>query len=207
MQLHHNDVTLHHGAYFDWSDIEANSHMKVTDVANGLASTARYAGQLDGVYNVAQHSVLVAMLLEELHPGYPQMHYAGLMHDATESLMGDVTSPLKKMLPDYQAMEARLHAAMANWFGFHPTKYSAQIRYADLLALAIEKNVLLYNRDRWACLEQAEISPSTLLELKHPLAYYLSKKWDFAEARSMFVAQYHKYYFAGAISVTQPSTI
>ncbi|WKV22056.1 hypothetical protein Phage2-1_00055 [Achromobacter phage 2-1] len=43
MMLHATDISLHSGGYFDWADIGANSHMLITDVANGLASTARYA--------------------------------------------------------------------------------------------------------------------------------------------------------------------
>lgn len=194
--LHATDISLHGGGYFDWADIGANSHMRITDVANGLASTARYAGQLDGVYNVAQHSVLVCTLLEEMYPGNRAMHYAGLMHDATESLMGDATSPMKRLMPDYQRIEAELHGHMAKWFGFHPTQWAAEIRCADLMALAIEKRVILHNHDSWKCLEDAMIEEEVSYLKRAPQAY-LSRRWGFKESRDIFMSHYEKFYHAG----------
>lgn len=198
--LHKNDVGLASGPYFDWNNIGANSHMSVYDVASGLSSTARYCGQLPYVtYNVAQHSVLVAQLLMELNPGQPQLWYAGLFHDATEALMGDITSPLKKLLPDYQRIEAELHGHMARWFGFNP-EHDPRIRYADLVALAIEKHVLLQNNDRWACLEDAGIDNLTLARLSFPLEVYLDCVWNRDESRKRFMQMYRKLVIEGPTS-------
>lgn len=201
--LHKNDVTLASGGYFDWANIGANSHMTVYDVASGLASTGRYCGQLPYVtYNVAQHSVLVARLLIEMNPDQPRLWYAGLFHDATEALMGDITSPLKKMLPDYQRIEAELHAHMARWFGFHPD-HDPAIRYADLVALAIEKHVLLQNDHRWACLEDAGIDNLTLARLELPLESYLDCVWNRDESRKRFMQMYNKLALEGRTTKSQ----
>jgi len=189
---HKDDVSLASGGYFDWTNIGANSHMSVYDVASGLSSTARYCGQLPYVtYNVAQHSVLVAQLLMELNPGQPQLWYMGLFHDATESLMGDATSPLKRLLPDYRRIENELHGHMARWFRFDPT-HDPRIRYADLVALAIEKHVLLQNGDLWACLEDAGINHLTLARLDFPLEVYLDCVWNRDESRKRFMQMYNK---------------
>lgn len=191
MSTHKTDVSLVSGRYFDWANIGANSHLQIVDVASGLASTNRYCGQIKvKPYNVAQHSVLVTQLLQEFHPDQPQLWFSGLMHDATESLMGDITSPLKRLLPDYQRIEDELHGHMARWFGFNPKK-DPRIRHADLLALAIEKHLLLQNTDVWDCLEKAGITALDLAQLKYPLSTYLPRTWDYTEARMQFLSFYH----------------
>jgi len=61
------------------------------DVAWALAHSNRYAGNA-GVYSVAQHSILVAYALPAEH----ELH--GLLHDAHEFVIGDMTRPTKMAL-------------------------------------------------------------------------------------------------------------
>lgn len=72
------------------------------DIAHGLSNTARWAGQTEHFYSVAQHSVMVSQLLP------PELRLAGLMHDASESYMGDMPSPFKKLMPSFKKLEGNL---------------------------------------------------------------------------------------------------
>jgi hypothetical protein len=61
------------------------------DVCYGLAHNNRYAGHA-GAYSVAQHSILVANALPKEYRLY------GLLHDAHEAFIGDITRPVNKAI-------------------------------------------------------------------------------------------------------------
>jgi len=82
-------IMLRSGGWFDFLD-PWNSPFTVEDIAHGLAHVCRYAGQCDGFYSVAEHSMLVADIADE-HP------LQALLHDAAEAFMGDITRPLKQL--------------------------------------------------------------------------------------------------------------
>ena len=68
----------------------------LADLAKALANLNRYTGHV-GAYTVAQHSVIVANALRD--EGYSAgVQAAGLMHDAHEAIVGDVSSPLKRAM-------------------------------------------------------------------------------------------------------------
>lgn len=111
----------------------------IQSIAHALSQNARYNGNARYFYSVAEHSVLVSLLMEELALGDP---LEGLLHDAQESILTDVPSPWKSVLPDYRALEARLEVSMREHFGLGPTK-SEGVKRADWLALFIEANALI----------------------------------------------------------------
>lgn len=108
-----------------------NDQITIRSIARGLANTCRFAGQVREFYSVAQHSVLVSNLV----PDYCAMQ--ALLHDAPEAFCHDVTTPLKRLLPDYQQIEARLWRCIAERFGI-PERLFKQVKEADAIALAIE---------------------------------------------------------------------
>jgi len=122
-------------------EFEAPTHdsFTVDDIAQGLAMLCRFAGQSCQFYSVAQHSVLVSRLVP------PEDAYAGLMHDAAEAFLGDVSKPLKGLLPDYQRIEKSVEAAIFPILEV-PTLMPASVKRADLIALATEQHRLMPDR-------------------------------------------------------------
>lgn len=112
------------------------------DIAWPLARICRFGGRLPkhgpmAFYSVADHSVLVALILREF--GEPaSVQYAGLMHDAHEALMGDIVTPVKRWLA-IEEKEAELAQAVCERFGVcgGPAAWSV-VKVADLTALYIE---------------------------------------------------------------------
>jgi 5'-deoxynucleotidase YfbR-like HD superfamily hydrolase len=122
---------------------------------------------------VAQHSVLVSTLV-------PQ-HYAleGLLHDAHEAFIGDVSTPLKMLLPDYHGVEKAVEKAVRERFGV-PWALPWAVKHADLVALATERrDFMAWNPDdTWDCLTGIEPAEEPLVP------------WGPETARREFLARY-----------------
>jgi len=89
----------------------------IGEIANSLSKLCRFTGQIPYLYTVAQHSVLCAeVALYQDNLSLDSVRWA-LLHDAAESFLGDVSSPLKSLLPEYRQLEAKHLRAMASRFG------------------------------------------------------------------------------------------
>lgn len=124
-------ITTYTGIAFNLHDPEFN----ILDIAHALSNTCRFAGHCSQFYSVAEHSVLVSRLCEELQLGDP---FAGLMHDGHEAYLSDVPSPFKQLLPDWTAIDNLLEEQMLTHFGL-PFPKEKGIKEADVLAYFIEK--------------------------------------------------------------------
>lgn len=100
------------GNHFDFErpstyDIKADDLIK--EIAYALCNIKRFTGHTN--YSVAQHSFMVSMYLPT------QDALMGLMHDAHEAYVGDVSGPLKSLLPDYRKLEEEVALALRTRFG------------------------------------------------------------------------------------------
>ena len=86
------------------------------------------------------------------------------MHDAAEAYVGDVATPLKRLIPTYGAVEERVQDAILRRFGlkFAATveeQLAQAVKHADLWALAQEKASLLPNCNHdWSCTKDIPVS-------------------------------------------------
>ena len=123
-------IILRSGIIFDLMRPE-RSRFEISDIAHSLSNQCRFGGHTPFFYSVAQHSVLVSDLLP------PELRLAGLLHDAAEAYIGDLTAPLKHLLPDYLAIEQSVERALFSAFGIdyplHP-----DVKLADRQVLAAE---------------------------------------------------------------------
>lgn len=122
-------------------------------IAHGLAHVCRFAGQARRFYSVAEHAVLVAERLMELRQP-PPVVFAGLHHDDSEAFIGDVTRPLKALLPGYADLERRLSAVIEGALGLPPLGAEARavVKGADDWALSCEAHYLLPSQGTtWFC--------------------------------------------------------
>src|SRR5262245_19776822 len=87
--------------------------ISIRTIAKALSQINRFTGHTRWPYSVAQHSVLVLRLFEDLHPfAMRSKKVAALFHDAAEAYCGDIASPLKSLLPEYKAIERRILVAI-----------------------------------------------------------------------------------------------
>ena len=104
----------------------------IETIAKSLAYTNRFNGRA-GNYSVAAHSMFVANLLPD------ELKLAGLLHDAHECYIGDMPSPLKKLVPEYVKLESFYQNVIADYYNVD-TQHPDVIK-ADMTALYAESKV------------------------------------------------------------------
>lgn len=148
------EILTFSGHYFNFVT-PWKSKITIEDIAHGLSQICRFTGQCLRFYSVAQHCVHVSKLVPS------EFARQGLMHDAHECFMGDVSSPLKRLLPDFKKIEHRVEAVVLAKFGL-PFPLDPCVKVADLKALATEKRDVMSNerkRGSWAQLQHLDADP------------------------------------------------
>lgn len=121
----------------------------ILDVAHHLSQIVRFNGAACRPYSVAEHSLLVSEVLRR--QGHClDVQLAGLLHDAHEAYIGDITSPLKELLGSgmneaFWQIDAAAAKHVRRRLGVQAvflSHYKA-IKAADMTALATERTHLM----------------------------------------------------------------
>lgn len=128
----------------------------IEDIAHALSNVCRFAGHCRTFYSVAQHSLVVSRSVS------PERALEALLHDAAEAYCGDVTKPLKSVLPDYRKVQTGIELAIAKRFGL-PPELDPEIKFADLVVLATERRDLMPKcLAEWECLAGLQPLPGRI---------------------------------------------
>jgi uncharacterized protein len=167
----------------------------IEDIAHALAKYTRFGGHTlgDGLYSVAQHSVLVSRIFETeaqaflRHAPSRNLVLGALLHDAAEAYLGDLIRPVKTAAgADYRVFETEWEIAIERRFGasFY---HSNIVKHCDLIALATERRDLLpfadpkLNPEAWRWKED-ELAVEPWPEKIVP--------WSIRESRERFLARF-----------------
>lgn len=113
----------------------------IRDIAHAEALTNRFGGHTRWPINVAQHSVYVSRLVPE------EFALEGLMHDASEAYLGDMTKWLKQTdcMAGFREAEDRAQWMIYSkyeccpiWTDFQRLGMSPEVEVADRLMVRIE---------------------------------------------------------------------
>ena len=95
----------------------------IEDIAHSLSLICRYNGHCREFFSVAQHCVMVADCTHSFGVGK-----VALLHDSGEAYLSDVPSPLKRLLTNYEEIEAGvLEVVYQKFLGRSPTQYEWDI--------------------------------------------------------------------------------
>jgi len=158
------------GRYFDFADPD-ESMIDVCDIAHSLSNQCRFTGHPKTFYSVAEHSVWCSHIVP------PDDAAAALLHDAAEAYCGDMSSPLKALLPEYKMIEKRVEAVVMRRFGI-ALPLPASVKTADNLMLRLEQRFAMNSTDRWSTLNYDADLPNIALRF-----------WPPTEARRQFISR------------------
>lgn len=146
------------------------------EVAGMRTSTRTFFAEGFGSHNsVAQHSVHVSQILP------PEYQMSGLMHDAAEAYVGDITSPLKYQVPRIKEIEQNIHDVICDALGIAKGK-PQKVHDADMLLLVTEARDLM---------GAEEGNPYWTFEGYRPLAMEIVPLFHIV-AEDMFLTRYHE---------------
>lgn len=170
-------VALHTGQVIDLAQIGVPGLPKLHafDLALPLSRINRYNGHTSRAYSVAEHSLHVVTIMErDLNVRDSGQLLAGLLHDAHEAIIGDVTTPVKAALrmlskPGIDAwgsLERSVQVQLLDQWGALDDFILAGplIGAADMIALATERRDLFPPGAVWPGLE--DIQPADWLRLR-----------------------------------------
>lgn len=152
--------------------------INIEDIAWALSNICRFNGQCDHFYSVAQHSVYVSRITEELG-GDPRK---GLLHDATECYVGDMVRPVKYRdgMEAFRILEERVGKIVAEAFNLPGDIMTTEVKKADNIALFTEKDQIMSNSPDWGWGEDVR-RMGIKIELMYP-----------PEAYKFFMERYNK---------------
>ena len=153
----------------------STADIDIHDIAEHLSKLCRFTGACRPFWSVAQHSLLVSRLC------HPDAALAGLLHDASEAYLGDVSSPLKHspMMAGYRELEAEWEQAIGRAFGVELWRFHDEVKAADKQAFSQERFHLAFP---WN-------SDSSLRHLVPEMLVYEEGPEDMKE---LFLDEYHR---------------
>lgn len=121
----------------------------ITDIAHSLSNKCRFNGHTCVFYSVAEHSLHVHDMMNNILPNMEDPYIydfkkKALMHDFSEAYISDIHTPLKAMLPEYRHIEMKTTYSIDSRFHmrYHP-RTDFYVKLADKILLIMENDVFL----------------------------------------------------------------
>ena len=114
--------------------------ISIVDIAHSLSQQCRFTGHTHKFYSVSEHSVFVSRLCNREDALW------GLLHDAPETYISDLSRPLKHGTPlgeIYRKIETKIMLAICHKFGL-PIETPSSVHRADVSMRFAEEEQLLY---------------------------------------------------------------
>ena len=176
-----NEILTATGYYFDFNQPE-KSVISIVDIGAALSKMCRFTGHCNYFYSVAQHSVLVSHIVPK------EFAMQGLMHDAHEAYTGDMTTPLKRLIPEYQEIESRVEKVVRSHYEL-PVELDPSVKDADMIMLMNERNALLPAREddaeHWPIVDPCPHKTVIPLTPEGSYELFMARYYELLEARHL----------------------
>ena len=161
------------------------SDIAIRDIAHSLSLINRFNGHTPYPMSVAQHSVFVSNLCGSHGP---RVMLQGLLHDAAEAYIGDMTRFLKlsSIMASYRDIERRIEMAIMSYHNL-PLDLTTAVKDADRLMVRFEARVVFgedykfYGKDGFPPLTPVE---------RHRIGMW--EPWDWEYAKETFMTVYKR---------------
>lgn len=140
--------------------------IKTADIAHALARLCRFTGHTRDFYSVAQHTCLVEGLIPQSNT---RLKALAILHDAAEAYIGDITTPVKNLIPDIRDVESRIMAAIYAHYNIDPPIPVEHeiVKWADHSILLTERRDLMESTgDDWSqwCVQGVKAQPQIKIQ-------------------------------------------
>lgn len=164
---------------------EPSSHdINIVDIAHSLSRLARFTGHTEKLYTVGEHSLRCFIIAKE--KGFtPLIQLYALLHDASESIMNDVSRPVKQNLQQYKDLEDKISDVMWEMAGVpSPTEEDYEIIKAiDNTMVVMEMSQLMNRKFEYA---------DTLSMYKDGFEKMdLQEEYDMDDVKSLFIISFY----------------
>lgn len=155
-----------------WIDFVAPDPQQIflVDIADALANIKRFTGH--SPMSVADHSLLVADLVECDIGGNPGAELMALMHDAHEAFTGDISSPMKSMIGEDRVaeIENRVREAIFESLGLllleRCSAHLIAVKTCDMIALEIERRLFFPEHENWPAITRFDYPQSMIPKIR-----------------------------------------
>ena len=170
-------IQTHSGQVVNLADLTSDV-ICIEDIAHSLSHICRYTGHSRVHYSVAEHCYWAS---EVALRSQPKFALYALLHDAHEAYVGDVSAPLKSLLPDYRKLEDRIQTQVLSRFGLN-LPVPPEVKAMDHTMMCTERQQLL----SWP-------PPQPWVDPDNPGYLFLDLKcWAPEVARDRFLTQFEK---------------
>jgi hypothetical protein len=164
------------GGRFYLNHDEDLDQINVEDIGHALSMNCRYNGHSHEFYSVAEHSVLISMLVPK------EIALQGLLHDATEAYLSDICRPFKKHLKDYDKLEDRVYHRIATKYGL-PAELDKRIKFYDVAICRLEAERFMKSKAfGWGI----PVDSLPLAEFQEKTGFEHIPCWEWREAKQRF---------------------
>lgn len=119
----------------------------IEDIAHHLSQICRFTGAVREFYSVAQHSWLVSERVDARHALW------GLLHDAAEAYLGDLSRPIKRdggWAQNYREAERRVMDQVCEKFGLPPVEPESVRRADDFMVVNEARQLMRSKAKSWS---------------------------------------------------------
>ncbi len=144
----------------------------IHDIAHALSQLCRFTGHCQRFYSVAEHCWHTS------HQVPAPFALEGLLHDATEAYINDLSRPLKHhpQMQGYVDAEHTIDAVVRAKFGL-PATPSPEVKVVD---------------NTMVCTEAVQLMTESTWAHGHPKYGFRLVGWPPAEAKARFLARFHQ---------------
>lgn len=147
-EIRGNCIRTHSGIYIDVFNAKEEDIL-IEDIAHALSQEPRFGGHLPANFSVGEHSLDCCERATEFR-------LECLLHDATEAYIKDMPSPIKKRLPDYLILEAKLMRVIAKKFNLvYP--FPEEVHRVDKLCMIEEYDGIMLGNNPRSIISPGEI--------------------------------------------------
>jgi hypothetical protein len=117
--------------------------ISIFDISHALSNICRFTGHCSDFYSVAQHSLIVSLNVSEENALW------GLLHDASEAYLCDVSRPIKHDISfaKYREIERKLQAVIVGKYGLSVEQPDEVTRVDNALLIAEAQDLGLFSSE------------------------------------------------------------